>query len=192
MSDLIVVTYPDLYKAGEVVAVLQRLQKQYLLEMEDAAFVTKDESGKVKLHQTVQLTQLGAASGAVSGTFWGALIGLLFLNPLLGAVAGAAVGGASGAISGAVSDYGIPDDFIKSLGNDLKAGTSAAFVLIRKATTDKVLAEVSKYGGHVLRSSLSNEAEAKLQAALTAGSAQAGASQAGAAPAGASASTVAS
>jgi uncharacterized membrane protein len=176
MSDLIVVTYPDLYKAGEVVAVLQRLEKQYLLEMEDAAFVTKDESGKVKLHQTVPLTQLGAASGAVRGTFWGALLGLLFLNPLLGAVAGAAVGGASGALGGAVSDYGISDDFIRSLGNDLKPGTSAAFVLIRRATTDKVLAEVAKYGGHVLRSSLSNEAEAKLQEALTASTASAGAS----------------
>jgi uncharacterized membrane protein len=48
---------------------LQRLEKQYLLEMEDAAFVTKDESGKVKLHQTVPLTQLGAASGRLGGLF---------------------------------------------------------------------------------------------------------------------------
>ena len=102
-------------------------------------------------------------------SLWGALIGLLFLNPLLGAVAGAAVGGATGALGGALSDYGISDDFIRYLGSDLKPGTSAAFVLIRKATTDKVLAEVAKYGGHVLRTSLSNEAEAKLQAALTAG-----------------------
>jgi uncharacterized membrane protein len=170
VSDLIVVTYPDLYKAGEVVAVLQRLEKQYLLDMEDAAFVTKDESGKVKLHQTVPLTKLAAAAGAVRGTIWGALIGLLFLNPLLGAVAGAAVGGAGGAIGGALADYGISDDFIKSLANDLRPGTSAAFVLVRKATTEKVLAEVAKYGGHVLQSSLSNEAEAKLQAALTSGS----------------------
>jgi len=173
MSDLIVVTYPDLYKAGEVVAVLQRLQKQYLLEMEDAAFVTKDESGKVKLHQTVAMTQLGATTGAVRGTFWGLLVGILFLNPLLGAVAGAAVGGASGALIGSASDYGISDDFIRSLANDLNPGTSAAFVLIHKATTDKVLAEVAKYGGHVLRSSLSSEAEARLQAALTAGTAAA-------------------
>src|SRR5215472_14036722 len=115
MSDLIVVTYPDLYKAGEVVAVLQRLQKQYLLEMEDAAFVTKEESGKVKLHQTVPMTQIGAAAGAARGTLWGALIGLLFMNPLLGAVAGLAVGGASGALAGSLSDWGIKDDFIKSL-----------------------------------------------------------------------------
>ena len=182
MSDLIVVTYPDMYKAGDVVAALQRLQKQYLLEMEDAAFVTKDETGKVQLHQTVPLTKLGAASGAVAGTFWGALIGLLFLNPLLGAVAGAAVGGASGALRGALSDYGISDDFIKELGNDLKPGTSAVFVLIRKATTDKVLAEVAKYGGHVLRSSLSTEQEAKLQAALTAGTASVSTAPASTAP----------
>ena len=183
MSDLIVVTYPDLYKAGEVVAVLQRLQRQYLLEMEDAAFVTKEESGKVKLHQTVPLTRLGAISGAATGTFWGAWVGLLFLNPLLGAAAGMAVGGASGAIGGALSDYGISDDFIKSLGHDLQPGTSAAFVLIRKATTDKVLAEVAKYGGHVLRSSLSSEQEARLQAALAAGTASAaGASSSAGAP----------
>jgi uncharacterized membrane protein len=169
MSDLIVVTYPDMYKASEVVGVLQRLQKQYLLEMEDAAFVTKDASGAVKLHQTVPLTQVGAAMGVARGTMWGALIGLLFLNPLVGAVAGAAAGGASGALGGALSDYGISDDLIKSLGADLKPETSAAFVLIRRATTDKVLAEVAKYGGHVLRTSLSSEAEAKLQAALTAG-----------------------
>jgi uncharacterized membrane protein len=176
MSDLIVVTYPDMYKAGEVVALLQRLEKQYLLEMEDAAFVTKDESGKVKLHQTVPLTRLGAASGAATGTFVGMLIGLFFLNPLLGAMAGMAVGGASGAIRGALSDFGISDDFIKSLASDLQAGTSAAFILIRKATMDKVVAEVSKYGGHILRSSLSSEAEAKLQAALKDGTAYAGAS----------------
>ena len=180
MSDLIVVTYPDVYKAGEVVAVLQRLQRQYLLEMEDAAFVTKEESGKVKLHQTVPLTRLGAMSGAATGTFWGALIGLLFLNPLLGAVTGMAVGGAGGAIGGALSDYGISDDFIKSLGHDLQPGTSAVFVLVRKATTDKVIAEVAKYGGHVLQSSLSSEAEAKLQAALTAGTAAGASSSAGA------------
>ena len=173
MSDLIVVTYPDEYKAGEVVAVMQRLQREYLLEMEDAAFVTRDESGKLKLHQTVPLTQLGAASGAVTGTCLGALIGLLFLNPLLGAVAGAAVGGAGGALGGSVADYGISDEFMRSLGSDFKPGTSAVFVLIRNATVDKVLAEVAKYGGHVLRSSLSREAEARLQAALNAGAASA-------------------
>jgi len=173
MSELIVVTYPDLSKAGEVVATLQRLQKEYLIEMEDAAFVTKDEDGKVKLHQTVPVTTMGAAAGATSGTFWGLFIGILFLNPLLGAAMGAAVGGASGALAGSLTDYGIPDDLIKGLGADLKPETSAAFVLVRKSTPDKVIAEVAKFGGHVLQTSLSAEQEAKLQEALNAGAAAA-------------------
>jgi hypothetical protein len=37
---------------------------------------------------------------------------------------------------------------------------------VRHATPDKVVAEIAKYGGTVLQSSLSHEDEAKLQAAL--------------------------
>jgi uncharacterized membrane protein len=49
----------------------------------------------------------------------------------------------------------------------LKNGSSAVFVLVRKATPDKVLAEVGKYGGTVLRTSLSADAERRLQDALS-------------------------
>lgn len=77
---------------------------------------------------------------------WGALIGLIFFNPLLGWVAGAT----AGAVSGAVTDIGIDDNFIKELGNTIEPGTSALFVLVRKATPDKVLAELSHFGGKVL------------------------------------------
>lgn len=169
MSDLVVVTYPDEYRAAEVLAALQRLQGKLLIDLEDAAYVMKDKDGKFKLHQTVPLTKIGAASGLASGTFWGMLIGLLFLQPAVGALAGAAVGAASGAISGKLSDYGIPDDFIKQLGQNLQSGSSALFVLVRRVTADKVLAEIKQYGGTVLHSSLSGEAEAKLQSALAAG-----------------------
>ena len=71
MSDLVVVTYPDEYKAAEVLAVLQRLQKELLIEMEDAAYVTKETDGKLRLHETVPLTRIGATQGLASGTFWG-------------------------------------------------------------------------------------------------------------------------
>jgi uncharacterized membrane protein len=171
MSDLIVVTYPDEYKAGEVLTALSRLQKELLIDMEDAAFVIKGQDGKVKLHETVDLAKLGAAGGLARGTFWGMLIGLLFMQPALGAVAGAALGGATGAISGKLADYGIPNDFIDKLAQGLKNGTSALFVLVRRATPDKVLAQVKQYGGTILHSTLSSEAEAKLQSALSAGKA---------------------
>lgn len=116
--------------------------------------------------QAVNLVGLEAASGGAFGAFWGTLIGLLFLNPLAGLLTGAAFGAGAGALSGMLSDYGIDDDFIRSLGDTLEPGTSALFVLVRRATLDKVLPEVRPFGGKVIRTSLSMEQEARLRRAL--------------------------
>ena len=133
-----------------------------IFDLEDAVVATKDQAGKIKLHQAVNLT----ATGAVSGSFWGSLIGLMFLNPLLGL----AMGAASGAVSGALTDVGINDKFMKDLAATLQPGSSALFVLARKATPDKVLEEIKGTGGTILQTSLSHDDEAKLQAALSAAS----------------------
>src|SRR5262249_52386208 len=85
MSTLIAVGYDDPYKAQEVRLKLLKLQRDYLIDLEDAVVAVKDANGKVKLHQAVNLT----AAGAISGGFWGSLIGLMFLNPLLGLAVGA-------------------------------------------------------------------------------------------------------
>lgn len=160
MSTLVVVGYDDLFKAEEVRLKLVKMQKDYLIDMADAVVAIKDQAGKVKLHQAVNLT----AAGAVSGGFWGTLIGLIFLNPLLGL----AVGATAGAVSGALTDLGIDDKFMKDLSDTLKPGSSALFVLVKKSTPDKVLEELAGTGGKVLKSSLSHDDEAKLQAALSA------------------------
>jgi len=160
MSTLVVIEYDDQYKAEEVRLKLRRMQKEYLIDMEDAVVAVKDEKGKIKLSQSINLTSLGA----VSGGLWEALIGLIFLNPLLGM----AMGAAAGAISGALRDVGIDDKFMKELAEGLPARSSALFVLVRKSTPDRVLEEVKGTGGKVLRTSLTHENEAKLQAALSA------------------------
>ena len=162
MAHLVAIVYPDEFRAAEVMAALKRLQSQYLLDLEDACIVTRDkEKGKIKLHQAVNLTAAGAASGA----FWGTLIGMLFLMPL----AGLAVGAAAGALSGKLSDYGINDEFMKSLSAKLEAGSSAIFMLVRRATVDKVEPELAKFGGQVLYTNLSKEGEEKLQKLLDEG-----------------------
>src|SRR5262249_20442174 len=104
------------------------------------------------------------AQGAMSGGFWGALIGLIFLNPLLGV----AIGATAGAVSGALTDVGINDGFMKELAGGLPPRSSALFVLVRKATPDRVLEELKGTGGKVLKTSLTHENETKLQAALSA------------------------
>jgi uncharacterized membrane protein len=160
MADLIIIEYDDMHTAEEVRLKLQKLQRGYLIDMEDAVVAVKDEKGKVKLNQIHNLT----AAGAVSGGFWGALVGLIFLNPLLGIAAGTA----AGAIGGALTDVGINDDFMKNMASGFKNGTSALFVLVRSVTPDKVLDELKGSGGKVLQTSLTHEKESKLQEALSA------------------------
>ena len=160
MSNLVVIGYDDPFKAEEVRLKLRKLQKEYLIDLEDAVVAVKNEKGKVKLHQAVNLT----AAGAVGGGFWGSLIGLIFLNPILGA----AVGAAAGAVSGALTDVGVDDKFMKELAATMTPGTSVLFVLVRKATVDKVLEEMKGTGGKILKTSLSHDNEEKLQAAISA------------------------
>ena len=107
MSTLAVIGYNDQYQAEEVRLKLWKMQKEYLIDMEDAVVAVKDEKGKVKLRQAYDLT----TAGALSGGFWGTLIGLIFLNPLLGF----AVGATAGAVSGALTDVAIDDNFMKEL-----------------------------------------------------------------------------
>jgi uncharacterized membrane protein len=157
MSDLVVIEFKDKESAFELRAELAKMQKEYLLQMEDVVVVTKNEKGKIKLHQAVNLT----ANGAVQGSFWGMLIGFLLLNPLLGA----AVGAGAGALSGKLSDIGINDQFMKDLAADLTEETSALFILLRKVTPDKVLAwlEEKQVKGKVLKTSMTVEKEDELR-----------------------------
>ena len=160
MSDLIVVAFKDEATAFELRAELLRLQKEYLLEMEDVVIVTRTEGGDIQLHQAVNLT----ASGAVGGGFWGGLVGLLFLSPLIGA----AVGAGAGALAGRAADIGINDDFMRDVGKSLDRGGSAVCVLVRKMTADKVLDKLSAFRarGRVVQTSLSKSAEARLRSLL--------------------------
>jgi uncharacterized membrane protein len=158
MSTLVVIDYENEVKAEEVRLALLKMQKAYLIDLDDAVVVVRDQKGKVKLRQLYNLT----AAGAASGGFWGALMGLLFLNPLFGF----AIGAAAGAVSGALKDVGIDDNFMKELGATLKPGTAALCILIRQMTADKVIEEIQKFGGTLIKTNLCNENEAKLREAL--------------------------
>jgi uncharacterized membrane protein len=160
MSDLIVIAFKDEQTAFALRAELAKMQKEYLIDMEDVVVVTKDDKGKVKLHQAQNLTALGA----VSGGFWGMLIGLIFLNPLLGV----AVGAGAGAVSGALTDIGVDNNMMKELAASFKPGCSAVFVLVRKATGDKVLAGLKEFTGKgkVLQTSLAKDKEEELRAVI--------------------------
>ena len=158
MSDLLVIEFPSEAKAEGVREMLFAMQREYLIELGDAVVAVKDDRGRVKLNQLFQ----PVAHGAVSGMLWGSLIGLIFMMPL----AGAAIGAASGALSGRLADLGINDEFMRQAARTLQSGNAALFLLIRKMTTDKVLAGLRGAGGTVLRSSSDETKEEALRAAL--------------------------
>lgn len=158
MADLLVIEYPTEERAEEVRRRLLTLQQEYLIELGDAVVAIKKEDGTIKLKQLINPVK----SGALGGVLWGSLIGLLFMMPL----AGAAVGAASGALGGKLTDFGINDNFMKEASQSLHSGNAALFLLIRKMTTDKVMAELAGSGGKIMRSSFDDAKEAELRAAL--------------------------
>ncbi|HHB80618.1 MAG TPA: DUF1269 domain-containing protein [Aliiroseovarius sp.] len=158
MSELMVIGYDNPKTAEEARKALFGMAKEYLVDVADAVVATVDEKGKVKLGQIVHPWSVGMAGGA----FWGLLIGLIFFMPLVGVLTGAA----AGALTGALSDYGINDQFMKDVSDVLQPGQAALFILAKQNAPEKVVEELGKFGGTILRTNLDTEQEAKLRAAF--------------------------
>jgi uncharacterized membrane protein len=157
MAALAVWKFDTATGAAEALSKLENLQRQQLLEINDAAIVEWPQGKKKpKTRQSTSLTGVGALSGA----FWGMLFGLIFFVPFFGM----AVGAAMGALSGHFTDYGIDDNFIKSVRDQVTEGTSALFLLTANVTVDKVQEQLKGQMGSLIRSNLSNEQEAALRA----------------------------
>ena len=161
MATLTVWKFDNLTGAGEALGKLESLQKQQLIEIQDAAVVEWQPGEKEpKTRQAVSL----AGAGALTGAFWGTLFGLLFFMPFFGLAVGAVLGG----LAGRFRDYGIDDDFIKSVRDQVTEGTSALFLLTvtGSAAVDKLQDELKGKMGILIKSNLTNEQEAKLNEAF--------------------------
>jgi uncharacterized membrane protein len=158
MADLIAIGYPDTKTATLAMEEVERLSQDLIIQPDAVAVIIRDESGKFKT-----ITNANAVgAGATWGMFWGLLFGLLFFVPFLGMAFGAGLG----ALMGKIEKTGLDQAFQDRVRDMLKPGTSALFMVVEKVTPDKAVAALSQYGGTVLKSSLSEEAQAKLQEAL--------------------------
>ena len=162
MSNLVVIAFNDQHKADEVLLTLGRLKHDYLIALEDAAVVVRKQDGKIKIKQTTNV--VGPA--AISGGIWGSLFGLLFAGPLGGLAVGA-TGATIGAVSAKLRDVRINDGFIRDVASALEPGSSAIFALVLRATTARVLEALQPYQGRVIQTSLAQEDEDALVAALS-------------------------
>lgn len=169
MSQLIAITFPgDIKAAFDLRARFIGMSKAHITELRDAIVVIRDEDGKIKLDHLHDLT----VEGAFSGAFWGLLLGFVFSLPLFGPGAivvpflGLGVGAGLGAIGGHYADLGLDDSFVEQVSETMVPGSSAVFVLVEGSTPDRVLDELRGMGGHVLTTSLSKQAQRKLEQTL--------------------------
>lgn len=158
MSDLIAIGYDDETTAAAAAAQARELASDLIIQADAIAVIRCDAEGKYH----VTTTHHSVAGGATWGMFWGLLFGMLFFVPVFGM----ALGAGFGALLGKVEKTGIDKGFQEQVRELLKPGTSALFLVVEKVTPDKAVDALSKYGGTVLKSSLSREAEDALQADL--------------------------
>jgi uncharacterized membrane protein len=161
MASLTVLKFDTPEGAVGMLDKVKGLQKQQLIKLQDAATVTWPEGNKGP--KTKQLVNL-AGIGALDGAFWGMLFGLIFFVPWFGM----AVGAAFGALGGKMGDYGIDDDFIKKVREQVTEGTSALFLLTSDAVMDKVTDALKGEQFELIASNLSKEQEDELMAAFSA------------------------
>ena len=158
MADLIAIGYPDETTALSAMDEAERLQHELVIQADAVAAIIRNKEGKIR----VVTNHHAVGAGATWGMFWGMLFGMLFFVPFFGM----AVGAGLGALMGKVEKTGIDKEFQDQVRDMLKPGTSALFLVVEKVTPDKAVEGLRQYGGTVLKSSLSKDAEAQLQGAL--------------------------
>ena len=158
MADLIAIAYPDETTAAAAQVEAEHLAADLIIQPDAIASIVRTKDGKFK----VSTNHHAVAGGATWGMFWGLLFGMLFFVPFLGM----AIGAGLGSLLGKLQKDTVDQEFIEQVREAMKPGTSALFLVVEKVTPDKATAALSKYGGTVLKSSLSKEAEGHLQEAL--------------------------
>lgn len=158
MADLIAIGYEDTTTAVQAMEEAERLAGDLVIQADAIAAIIRSEDGKLKTITNTHAVGVGAAGGM----FWGLLFGILFFVPFLGM----AVGAGMGALMGKMGKSGMDKQFQDQVREMLKPGTSALFIVFEKVTADKALAALSKFGGTVLKTSLSDEATAEINKEL--------------------------
>jgi uncharacterized membrane protein len=130
-----------------------------VIDTYDAAVVTKDADGKVKIVKKVEEpTRQGAIGGLAIGLAVGALVALF---PAVAIGAGLAVGGAAGAALGATAGHvaaGMSRSDLKDLGELLDAGTSG-LVVVAAADMEARVEQAIQRGKDVVKKQVQLDAD---------------------------------
>lgn len=158
MSDLVVVVFADADQAGEAFESLKSVAHAGQFGIDDAAVIVKEESGKVRVKNTLDT---GVKYGALGGSILGLLLASIFF-PLAGLLVGAGLG----ALVGKSFGKGVDQSFVREVTEKLEPGSSALFVMVNAQHTGGVVAALQPYQGSLYQTSLPRDVEDALKDAL--------------------------
>jgi uncharacterized membrane protein len=159
MNTLVVWRFADPDGAAAALPELEALVTAGEATVDDAALVTWPPG-----HRKPSTATLGGlcGPGRLWGGSWGVLLALIFLVP----IAGPTFGAAAGAVAGSLSDFGIADDFVKRVRDDVRPGTSALFVVTTHPSAERLAAVLAGVATLTARSALTPAEEQHLLDAL--------------------------
>ncbi|MBX3055099.1 MAG: DUF1269 domain-containing protein [Anaerolineae bacterium] len=161
VSRLIVITFTDPSQAEGLYEALVALDKQEVVNLEDAVFVSKNAEGKLAVDERMHNEK---RSGTVKGAVLGTLIGWMLGGPVLGLAGGAIVG----RMIGKRMDLGIDQGTIESVSAALEGGQTALFIMGSARHAPSVVDAFKKFNGTIIEATVEPEARERLQRALDA------------------------
>lgn len=160
---IIGISFDDVYRAQEFMTAMTRMNANGQLRLLDAVMVSKDDDGKTRVRETVDL-QPGRA--ALSGALWTGLLGLIVGGPV-GWLAGIGVGAGAGVITAKVVDLGVPDEWVDWFKQAVDPHSYTVVVLARDVDIDALVAEARRFdGGHLVYSNVAPYVIDRIETAL--------------------------
>ena len=158
MSEMMVLGFENEMEADQFGVTLGQLQKDMIIQLQDAAEVVRDPDGKPHVKHGHGLV----GAGAMGGAFWGMLFGLLFFMPFLGM----AIGAGMGALFGKAGKTGIDRHVLEEMGDAVPPGKAGWFLVIGQMTEDKFMEAIEGTPAKLVRTNLSHEEEEQLKHAF--------------------------
>jgi uncharacterized membrane protein len=144
MSKFVVIVFPNETRAYEGNRALKELHAEGNLTLYGTAVIAKDAAGKFSVKETADAGPLGTAVGALVG----ALLGVI------GGPVGVLVGAAGGTAFGSMVDlfnYGVGEDFVLKVSNEMGPGKTAVVAELDETWTTPLDTRMEALGGTVVR-----------------------------------------
>lgn len=172
MGEFIVVAFKEPYMADALRTRLKEIDEDTVLELEDTAAIVRAVDGTLNIAKDLDSSSQLPIGGAAYFGFVGAVFGWILADTSLGGAlfglqAGVLLGWISGAIASKILPIGLPAALIKQVAEGVPAGSSAACIMAKRPFTDeRIIAELKKFDGVILNSTLAPAEEATLKAAM--------------------------